>query len=188
MAKEKNKKPAEVEEAVEEVEETLEGVEDPEDEDYPDAESDVDPEDGADEGSEDNENEGVDDANLPDYMKVGRDTVESLDDATKVQYLEELTKAMFGYSADFMNQADAFGARNILIGAGRARKAAVMFRKCVTAYRLLSIHVARLKRVEKAEAKELSKKTAEAEKSGKAAEAKAVQEKKNAGRHKKSEN
>ena len=148
MAKEKNKKAAEVEEQVEEeVETTEEEVEE----------------------SEDNENEGVDDSDLPDYMKVGRDTVEELSEETKVQYLEELTKAMFGYAADFMNQADAFGARNILIRAGRARKAAVMFRKCVTAYRLLSIHVARLKRAEKAEAK--SKKTAE-----EAAEAKAATE------------
>ena len=109
-------------------------------------------------------------------MKVGRDTVDSLDDDTKVQYLEELTKAMFGYSADFMNQADAFGARNILIGAGRARKAAVMFRKCVTAYRLLSIHVARLKRAEKAEAKE-SKRTAEAEEAKAAKTPKKAEEK-----------
>lgn len=140
MAKEKNKKAAEVEEQVEEeVETTEEELE----------------------GSEENEDEGVDDTDLPEYMKVGRDSVEELSDELKVQYLEELTKAMFGYAADFMNQADAFGARNILIGSGRARKAAVMFRKCVTAYRLLSIHVARLKRAEKAEAKE-SKKTAEA--------------------------
>ena len=148
MAKEKNKKAAEVEEQAEEevetTEEELEGSEDNEDS----------------EDSEDNEDEGVDDSNLPDYMRVGRDSIEELSDETKVEYLEELTKAMFGYAADFMNQADAFGARNILIGAGRARKAAVMFRKCVTAYRLLSIHVARLKRAEKAEAK--SKKTAEA--------------------------
>lgn len=141
MAKDKNKKAPEVEETTEEEVETTEV---PEDEL---------------EGSEENEEEGVDDADLPDYMKVGRDSVEELSDETKIQYLEELTKAMFGYSADFMNQADAFGARNILIGAGRARKAAVMFRKCVTAYRLLSIHVARLKRAEKAEAK--SKKTTE---------------------------
>lgn len=140
MAKEKNKKAAEVEEQVEEeVETTEEELE----------------------GSEENEDEGVDDSDLPEYMKVGRDSVEELSDELKVQYLEELTKAMFGYAADFMNQADAFGARNILIGAGRARKAAVMFRKCVTAYRLLSIHVARLKRAEKAEERE-SKKTAEA--------------------------
>ncbi|MDY0215099.1 MAG: hypothetical protein RBS24_06290 [Bacilli bacterium] len=152
MAKEKNKKAAEVEEQVEEevetTEEELEGSED----------------------SEDNEDEGVDDSNLPEYMRVGRDSIEELSDETKVQYLEDLTKAMFGYAADFMNQADAFGARNILIGSGRARKAAVMFRKCVTAYRLLSIHVARLKRAEKAEAK--SKKTTEV------AEAKAVAPKK----------
>ena len=150
MAKEKNKKAAEVEETAVEPEENTAVAED-----------DL-------EGAEDNENEGVDDADLPEYMKVGRDTVDDLDDATKVQYLEELTKAMFGYSADFMNQADAFGARNILIGAGRARKAAVMFRKCVTAYRLLSIHVARLKRAEKAEAKE-AKKTAEQAEEAKAA-------------------
>lgn len=160
MAKEKNKKAAEAEETTEEVVETTEVTEDEL------------------EGAEANEDEGVDDADLPDYMKVGRDSVDELDEATKVQYLEELTKAMFGYAADFMNQADAFGARNILIGAGRARKAAVMFRKCVTAYRLLSIHVARLKRAEKAEAKELSKKTAEAEKAEKAAEAKAGNKKK----------
>ena len=140
MAKEKNKKAAEVEEQVEEeVETTEEELE----------------------GSEENEDEGVDDSDLPEYMKVGRDSVEELSDELKVQYLEELTKAMFGYAADFMNQADAFGARNMLSGAGRARKAAVMFRKCVTAYRLLSIHVARLKRAEKAEERE-SKKTAEA--------------------------
>jgi hypothetical protein len=145
MAKEKNKKAAEVEEQEEEVVETQEDEL---------------------EGSEENEDEGVDDSDLPEYMKVGRDSVEELSDELKVQYLEELTKAMFGYAADFMNQADAFGARNILIGAGRARKAAVMFRKCVTAYRLLSIHVSRLKRAEKAE--ERSKKTADA------AEAKAV--------------
>lgn len=150
MAKEKNKKAAEVEETTEE---TVETTEVPEDEL---------------EGAEANEDEGVDDADLPDYMKVGRDSVDELDEATKVQYLEELTKAMFGYAADFMNQADAFGARNILIGAGRARKAAVMFRKCVTAYRLLSIHVARLKRAEKAEAKE-AKKTAEQAEEAKAA-------------------
>ena len=150
MAKEKNKKAAEAEETTEEVVETTEV---PEDEL---------------EGAEANEDEGVDDADLPDYMKVGRDSVDELDEATKVQYLEELTKAMFGYAADFMNQADAFGARNILIGAGRARKAAVMFRKCVTAYRLLSIHVARLKRAEKAEAKE-AKKTAEQAEEAKAA-------------------
>lgn len=152
MAKEKNKKAAEVEEQVEEevetTEEELEGSED----------------------SEDNEDEGVDDSNLPEYMRVGRDSIEELSDETKVEYLEELTKAMFGYAADFMNQADAFGARNILIGSGRARKAAVMFRKCVTAYRLLSIHVARLKRAEKAEAKE-SKKTAEAAEAKAAAKA-----------------
>ena len=140
MAKEKNKKAVEVEEHEEET------VETPEEEV---------------EGSEENEDEGVDDTDLPDYMRVGRDSIEELSDETKVEYLEELTKAMFGYAADFMNQADAFGARNILIGSGRARKAAVMFRKCVTAYRLLSIHVARLKRAEKAEAKD-AKKTAEA--------------------------
>lgn len=144
MAKDKNTKAPEVEETTEEEVETTEGTEEEL------------------EGSEENENEGVDDDALPEYMKVGRDNVEELSDETKIQYLEELTKAMFGYSADFMNQADAFGARNILIGAGRARKAAVMFRKCVTAYRLLSIHVARLKRAEKAEAKE-AKKTAPAE-------------------------
>ena len=149
MAKEKNKKAVEVEEHEEET------VETPEEEV---------------EGSEENEDEGVDDTDLPDYMRVGRDSIEELSDETKVQYLEDLTKAMFGYAADFMNQADAFGARNILIGSGRARKAAVMFRKCVTAYRLLSIHVARLKRAEKAEAK--SKKTTEV------AEAKAVAPKK----------
>jgi hypothetical protein len=158
MAKEKNKKAAEVEETAVEPEENTAVAED-----------DL-------EGAEDNENEGVDDADLPEYMKVGRDTVDDLDDATKVQYLEELTKAMFGYSADFMNQADAFGARNILIGAGRARKAAVMFRKCVTAYRLLSIHVARLKRAEKAEAKE-SKRTAEAEEAKAAKTPKKAEEK-----------
>ena len=150
MAKEKNKKAAEVEDTAEEAVETA-----------------VAPEDELD-GAEGNEEEGVDDADLPAYMKVGRDDVDELSDETKVQYLEELTKAMFGYSADFMNQADAFGARGILIGAGRARKAAVMFRKCVTAYRLLSIHVARLKRVEKAEAKE-AKKTAEQAEEAKAA-------------------
>jgi len=142
MAKEKNKKAAEVEEQEEEVVETQE-------EETEEVEE-----------SEENEDEGVDDSDLPEYMKVGRDSVEELSDELKVQYLEELTKAMFGYAADFMNQADAFGARNILIGAGRARKAAVMFRKCVTAYRLLSIHVSRLKRAEKAE--ERSKKTADA--------------------------
>lgn len=158
MAKEKNKKAAEVEETAVEPEENTAVADDEL------------------EGSEDNENEGVDDADLPEYMKVGRDTVDSLDDDTKVQYLEELTKAMFGYSADFMNQADAFGARNILIGAGRARKAAVMFRKCVTAYRLLSIHVARLKRAEKAEAKE-SKRTAEAEEAKAAKTPKKAEEK-----------
>lgn len=139
MAKEKNKKSEEIEEQVEEeVETTDEEIEE----------------------SENDDEEGVDDDSLPDYMKVGRDSVEELPDELKIQYLEELTKAMFGYAADFMNQADAFGARNILIGAGRARKAAVMFRKCVTSYRLLSIHVSRLKRAEKAE--ERSKKTAEA--------------------------